>query len=583
MINIVKPKVFIEEFDAEYIIRKIERAARTCYKTEGSKAPLGQLLDKRLLKTSDRAEFWNIYHDGIIDPKLLKTILANVHSSVLEHCTISVVIRTCRSMTHELVRHRVGVAYSQECVSGDTLIRKNKTIKELFDRDSIPNGRAANKNINLKSVTDSGKIVPNKIEEIFYKGKAVVYELTTSLGYKIKSTLNHRFQNENGEFKTLSELNVGDSVMLNGRPCLIKVSDEQLEQMYIEEGLAPAEIADVLSVPYRSVINKLRKLGIFVRKMNDKNKEKYNKNHTDESYKKMRATIKKQYSEGGRVVWNKGLKEGEHISVDKQAVFLRNNHHNNGYGVNNSNWRGGNITRIGGYARTQRENKLGKCELCGDMAKERHHIDRDPTNTDGSNILCVCVNCHRKLHKGWWVGTKTHPDTIISITKVGVEDVYDLKMKSPFHNYIANGFVVHNSSRYCNYSKDKFDNKVTMLKPYFYKNEEQYNIWKKYAEISARGYFELLKIATTEEARELLPNSTKTEISVTYNINAWRHFFNLRASQKAHPEIRRVAMALLLEFAHRMPVLFDDIKSRHLRNFEYFPGIEDVELEYITI
>ena len=107
-----------------------------------------------------------------------------------------------------------------------------------------------------------------------------------------------------------------------------------------------------------------------------------------------------------------------------------------------------------------------------------------------------------------------------------------------------------------------------MLKPYFYKNKEQYNIWKKYAEISARGYFELLKIATTEEARELLPNSTKTEISVTYNINAWRHFFNLRASQKAHPEIRRVAMALLLEFAHRMPVLFDDIKNKTTKSIQ---------------
>ena len=114
MINVVNPKILIEEFDAEYIVRKIERAARTCYKTEGSKAPIGQLLDKRLLKTSDRAEFWAEKRKGNIDNKLLKTVLANVHSSVLEHCTISVIMRTNRGMTHELVRHRIGCAYSQE-------------------------------------------------------------------------------------------------------------------------------------------------------------------------------------------------------------------------------------------------------------------------------------------------------------------------------------------------------------------------------------------------------------------------------------------------------------------------------------
>ena len=253
MINIVNPKILIEEFDAEYIIRKIERCARTCYKTEGSKVPVGQLLDKRLLKTSERANFWAEKRKGNIDNKLLKTVLANVHSSVLEHCTISVVVTTCRGCTHEWVRHRIGCAYSQS------------------------------------------------------------------------------------------------------------------------------------------------------------------------------------------------------------------------------------------------------------------------------------------------------------------------------------------STRYCNYSKDKFDNKVTMLKPYFYKNKEQYDIWEKNVRLSAKGYFDLLKKATTEEARELLPNSTGTEIAVTYNIGAWRHFFDLRASQKAHPEIRRMAMVLLIEFTKEMPVLFGDIMARYDSSMDNFPGIRDVRVEYIRI
>lgn len=253
MINIVNPKISIEAFGPEYIVRKIERCARTCYKTEGSKAPVGQLLDKRLLKTSDRANFWTERKDGNTDEKLLKTVLTSVHSSVLEHCTISVVMTTNRGMSHQLVRHRVGCAYSEQ------------------------------------------------------------------------------------------------------------------------------------------------------------------------------------------------------------------------------------------------------------------------------------------------------------------------------------------STRYCNHSKDKFGNKVAMLKPYFYKNEHQYRIWKDNVMFAAEGYFDLLKIATTEEARELLPNSTKTEIVVTYNINAWRHFFTLRASQKAHPEIRRMAMALLIQFSGAMPVLFGDLLAKYEKGMEHFPGIEDVEIEYARI
>lgn len=584
MIQVVNPKIQIEEFDSEYIIRKIERCARVCYKTEGAKSSVGRLLDSRLLKATNKGAFWDAYRSGVIDDSLLKNVLSAVHSSVLEHCTISMVVTTNRGCTHELVRHRVGAAYSQECVSGDTLVRKDKTIRQLFDRESNPHGKVANININLKSADSGGKIVPNKIEKIFYKGKDVVYEVITSLGYKIKATLNHEFQDENGKFKKLSEFEVGQPLMVNGRPCLIKVPDEELNRLYIEEGLSPDEISNVLSVPYRSVINKLQDLGIFVKRLNDKNKEKYNKNHTEESYKKAGITAKKQYADGSRVVWNKGIKEGEHLSVDKQAMLLRKHHHNNGHGIGNSNWKGENVGVFGGYARTQRKYKLEKCFLCGGVAKERHHIDKNPINTDSSNVLGVCVNCHRKLHKGWWVGTKTHFDTITSITKIGEEDVYDIEMRAPHHNYIANGFVVHNSSRYCNYSKDKFSNKVAMLKPYFYKNNKLYDIWETGVKRAAAGYFTMLKEGgTTEEARELLPNSTKTDIAVTFNINAWRHFLNLRASQRAHPEIRRIAATILKEFNEKMPILFADVYCRHLKNRSDFPGLEDVEVEYIKI
>lgn len=63
-----------------------------------------------------------------------------------------------------------------------------------------------------------------------------------------------------------------------------------------------------------------------------------------------------------------------------------------------------------------------------------------------------------------------------------------------------------------------------------------------------------------QEARSVLPNSLKTEVVMTANIREWRHFFKLRTSLAAHPQMREVAISLLQEFQRLIPVLFDDIE-----------------------
>jgi len=62
-----------------------------------------------------------------------------------------------------------------------------------------------------------------------------------------------------------------------------------------------------------------------------------------------------------------------------------------------------------------------------------------------------------------------------------------------------------------------------------------------------------------EQARSVLPNSLKTEIVMTANLREWRHFFKLRTSAAAHPQMREVAIPLLLAMKERIPVLFDDL------------------------
>jgi len=64
-----------------------------------------------------------------------------------------------------------------------------------------------------------------------------------------------------------------------------------------------------------------------------------------------------------------------------------------------------------------------------------------------------------------------------------------------------------------------------------------------------------------EQAREVLPNSLKTEIVVKGNIRQFRHFLGLRCSPKAHPQMKALVLPLLKELHSKVPVLFDDINK----------------------
>lgn len=117
------------------------------------------------------------------------------------------------------------------------------------------------------------------------------------------------------------------------------------------------------------------------------------------------------------------------------------------------------------------------------------------------------------------------------------------------------------STRYCNYSKDRFGSELTFIKPCFWREDsEAYRAWEQAMAEAERGYFRLLELgASPQEARSVLPNSLKTELVATMDLREWRHFFKLRAAPAAHPQMRQIAGALLREFQRRLPVIFGDI------------------------
>lgn len=112
------------------------------------------------------------------------------------------------------------------------------------------------------------------------------------------------------------------------------------------------------------------------------------------------------------------------------------------------------------------------------------------------------------------------------------------------------------STRYCNYGKDKFGGQVTFVEPSF----ELTAMDKFLLQMIEKHYLTRLEEGLTpQEARYFLPNGLKTEIIVTCNIREWRHIFALRTSPKAHPDIRRLTCNMLDQFKFHMPVLFDNI------------------------
>jgi thymidylate synthase (FAD) len=140
------------------------------------------------------------------------------------------------------------------------------------------------------------------------------------------------------------------------------------------------------------------------------------------------------------------------------------------------------------------------------------------------------------------------------------------------------------STRYCNYSKDKFDNQLTfIIPPWCDIKEGTYKInffgntianpedipslelpdyvWFHTMAASERYYKSLIDLGwKPQEARSVLPNSLKTEIVVTANLREWRTIFIQRTAAAAHPQIRELMRPLLADMKTFIPVVFDDIE-----------------------
>ena len=100
------------------------------------------------------------------------------------------------------------------------------------------------------------------------------------------------------------------------------------------------------------------------------------------------------------------------------------------------------------------------------------------------------------------------------------------------------------STRYCNYSKGKFNGELTFIRPCFFNNEKaaKYVTWSNAMKLAEKYYLDLLEFgATPQEARTVLPNSLKAELVMSARADEWLWFFKLRTAEAAHPQMQEVA------------------------------------------
>lgn len=169
------------------------------------------------------------------------------------------------------------------------------------------------------------------------------------------------------------------------------------------------------------------------------------------------------------------------------------------------------------------------------------------TDTSYKNLLNNCIN-------------RGH-ESVLEHEKISVKLVGDIGTYKDLTRHRIASFSIE-STRYCNYGKDKFGNELKFMRPvHIEEGTKEYEIWEECMKNVEKAYIEMSSLGCLpDQLRMLLPHSTAAEYALTANIREWRHIFSLRCSSHTHPAIRQLLIPLLLKFKEDMPELFNEVE-----------------------
>lgn len=192
------------------------------------------------------------------------------------------------------------------------------------------------------------------------------------------------------------------------------------------------------------------------------------------------------------------------------------------------------------------------------------------TNDDGI-YLYVTTNL-RVLVENDWLDDLQYicEPTEYHEKRITVHFVCDRGVSHEFVRHRVMSFA-QESTRYCNYSKDKFGNELTFIQPCWL-DDERLKLYGPYHTVirdkslesifiaslnnAEKDYIDLIDLGwKPQEARAVLPNSLKTELVMTGFVSDWKHFFRVRSriaeTGKPHPQAQELADPLMDEFVKR--------------------------------
>ncbi|HRZ15497.1 MAG TPA: FAD-dependent thymidylate synthase [Candidatus Omnitrophota bacterium] len=523
----------------------------------------------------------DIFDDGSADPgkagEFIRKVVASGHESPLEHAKFTFAIQgVSRALTHQLVRHRI----ASFCLTGDTIIKgarndsarsyKKYTLKSLYERMLTPHGRSRLKLIRLNAYDEQGKVFDRgKIKTILYTGRQMVWRVKLTNGQSIKATINHRFLTRDGWLPLEDIIRVRPQLGVNGIACrhpsfAVLRNRQWLEEQYSLKNLKQETIAKLIGCSGHTVRSWVFKHGL---------QKEIGGLHGHPPNRGYHWKLNR----------NRTLEE-------KKAISERMK------GPRNPMWKGG-VTRLDVTLRKMVSPEVRKdiyrrdgfqCRLCkqvGGRLTLHHRVPLyvnpvDPADTD--NLVTLCRKCHFKVnnHEMEYMnifGIDPIPYharssgcfrvikwvEIASIECAGIEDTYDIEMQAPHHNFVANGFVVHNSQQSQRYVKEsQFD---YIIPPSIEKDPRKKEVFLQTMKEIQEQYNKLLALykeggqqgeVANQDARFVLPQAAETKIVVSMNCRELLHFFKHRCCVRAQWEIRALAGRMLAMAREKLPEIF---------------------------
>ena len=513
----------------------------------------------------------------------VKSIVVSGHLSPLEHVKFTFAIEgVSRALTHQLVRHRL----ASYCLTGDTIIKgarqelsreyKKFTLKSLYERTLTPHGRSRLKLIRLNSYDENKKVFDRGvIKNIIYTGKQTVWKVKLENGQTIKSTLNHRFLTKDGWLALKEIIQTKPELGVNGVTCrysnLAFLRDKDwLFERYNLKNYSQEEIAKDLNCSKHTIRAWIRRHGL---------------------QKEIGGLHGHPSPEGYSWKLNRQRTFEERMAVSQRMK-----------GSGNPMWRGG-ITKEA--AALRKEISLGtrkqiyardgyQCRLCHNIGGRLTLHHRVPIYVnkamagDMNNLVTLCQQCHHKINNheveykdifgirqipyhskssGCYRTIKWLKIDIIEFC--GTEDTYDIEMCEPHHNFVANGFVVHNSQQSQRYVKERdFD---YIIPPTIEQNVDAKKEFEELMKVIQGSYTKLISLmgeddisgeAANQDARFALPQAAETKIVVTMNCRQLLHFFEHRCCSRAQWEIRKLANMMLDICREKLPAVFSEAGAK---------------------